>query len=232
MIKNLKQVSKSERFEKFKHKVNQYGPIIKTVVVTELVFIIIFSVLLANCLVPTSSMSPTIAAGSRVIADRLVYTYTEPQRSDVIAFKFPDYEKVVFCKRVVGLPGEILEIKDGVVFIDNNALSEPYVVNDFTGNYGPFYIPKKGDKVEIKNTNGVNMCVINGFYVGKNIKEFLDQYCIEKNNEYIIKENCYFCLGDNRNNSEDARFWKNKFVTKNKIVGKMFFNFSKLSAVK
>ena len=192
MIISLKQIFKSEKFEKFKRKVNQYGPIIKTIVATELVFIIIFSFLLANCLVPTSSMSPTIAAGSRVIADRVVYKYTEPQRNDVIAFKFPDYEKVVFCKRIVGLPGEVLEIKDGVVFINNNALTESYVVNDFTGTYGPFYIPKEGDKVEIKNINGVNICVINDFCVGENIKEFLDQYCIEKNNEYIIKEDCYF----------------------------------------
>lgn len=218
---------KEDKRQVFKNKINEWGPVIKSVVITELIFIFIFTVFLANCYVPTASMDPTIHESSRVIANRLSYINNNPKRTDIIAFKYPDHENIVYCKRIIGLPGETLEIIDGVTYINGVQLGEEYIKNTFTGDYGPFYIPKKGDIVDYDYKNDTAIC--NNQVVG-NIN-FLEKYCIMKEGKYIVDKDCYFCLGDNRDNSEDARFWQNHYVTKNKIVGKMFYNLSSFKAL-
>ena len=87
--------------------------------------------------------------------------------------------QVYYVKRVIGLPGETVEVKDGKVYINGSdtPLDEPYLPEPMEGSYGPYEVP----------------------------------------------EGCYFMMGDNRNNSLDARFWDNKFVAKNKIVAKVLF---------
>ena len=93
-----------------------------------------------NAQVVTGSMEPTIMAGDRVIFLRTAYLFHDPERFDVIAFDFfEDGESLIYVKRVIGLPGEQVEIINGQVFIDGE-------YNDFAhgsqiGNYGPFLIP-------------------------------------------------------------------------------------------
>ena len=66
-----------------------------------------------NSSVPTGSMIPTISEHSRVIANRLSYLTESPERGDIVIFKFPDDESVYYVKRVIGLPGETVTIRDG-----------------------------------------------------------------------------------------------------------------------
>lgn len=207
---------------KVKNFVLKYGYIIRTVVTTEVIFVFVFTILLANCIVPTASMEPTIASSSRVIASRISYSFKEPQRNDIIIFKFPDNRKYIFCKRIVGLPGEVLEIKDGKTYVDNKLLKEDYVKYSFSGSYGSFYIPKKGDIISYDDEK--NLATYNDYSLGG--KEFIDKYCELVSNQYVVKDDCYFCMGDNRDNSEDARFWTNKYITREDIIGKMFLNLS------
>lgn len=114
--------------------------------------------------------------GDRVIGLRFAYWFSEPERGDIVIFRYPDNEEKIYIKRVIGLPGETVEIIDGKVYIDGSEqpLQEDYVNGVPTGNYGP----------------------------------------------YVVPENSYFMLGDNRGNSEDSRFWTNKFVKKEKILAK------------
>lgn len=134
---------------------------------------------IVNAFVPTGSMESTIMPKDRLIASRIHYLIGNPERGDIAVFRFPDDEEVLYVKRVIGLPGETVEIKDGTVYIDGNLLEEPYLKEKPIGDYGPYKVP----------------------------------------------EGSYFMLGDNRNNSKDSRKWNNKFVKKEKILGKTLFRY-------
>jgi len=91
---------------------------------------IINNVLIVNAAVPSGSMLNTIAAPSRLVAFRLSYMFSEPERFDVVVFRYPNDESVLHVKRVIGLPGEQVDIIGGQVFIDGSVtpLDEWYLL--------------------------------------------------------------------------------------------------------
>lgn len=135
----------------------------------------------ANAEVPTGSMIPIVQPGDRLIINRLSYLFEDPKRGDIVMFAYPDNEKKNYLKRIIGLPGEKLEIREGLIYINDRKtpLSENYLNDEPNGDFGPYNVP----------------------------------------------EGCYFMLGDNRDNSLDAREWKNKYVKKEKIVGKAWLKY-------
>ena len=98
--------------------------------------------IIVNAIVPSSSMEKTIMTGDRVIGNRLAYSFSEPERGDIIIFKFPDDESKLYIKRLIGLPGETVEIKEGKVFVDGEALDEPYLTVTTEGTFGPYTVPE------------------------------------------------------------------------------------------
>ncbi len=159
---------------------------IKTIIVAVLVALFINNFIIVNAKIPTGSMENTIMTGDRVLAFRLAYIADSPKRGDIVVFKYPDDESQLFVKRIVGLPGEKIEIIEGKIYINDSKtpLEDEYVKqNPINGednlSYGPFEIP----------------------------------------------ENAYFMMGDNRTRSHDSREWQNKFVYKDKIIGKAFFRY-------
>jgi signal peptidase I len=136
-------------------------------------------VIILQVKVPSGSMENTIMIDDKVVAFRLSYLFGNPQRGDIVVFPFPDNEKVDYIKRIMGLPGETIEGKDGLVYINGEPLEEPYVTEKLNEDFGPYEIP----------------------------------------------EGCYFMMGDNRNLSEDSRYWVNKFVERDKIRGKALFKY-------
>ncbi|SKB76431.1 signal peptidase I [Lachnospiraceae bacterium] len=144
------------------------------ILVAVLVSLFINNFIIVNATVPSSSMEKTIMTNDRVIGFRLAYMSNEPERGDIIIFRFPDDESILYIKRIIGMPGETVDIRDGKVFIDGKELDEPYLSVVTEGDYGPYEVP----------------------------------------------EGHYFMLGDNRNNSADSRFWKNTYLSADKIVGK------------
>ena len=135
----------------------------------------------ANAEVPTGSMIPIVQPGDRLIVNRLAYLFDEPDRGDIVMFAYPDDESENYLKRIIGLPGEKVEIKDGLVYINDSSkpLDEPYINDPPNGDFGPYNVP----------------------------------------------ENSYFMLGDNRDESKDARYWDVKYVKKEKIVGKAWLKY-------
>lgn len=146
--------------------------IIPAAIVVGILFLRIFVFFFAN--IPSGSMIPSIEIGDKVIANKLDRNF---HRGDVVIFPFPDNEETLYIKRIIGEPGDKVEIKEGVTFINDTALQEDYLAEKPTGSFGPFDVP----------------------------------------------EDSYFVMGDNRNHSLDARYWTNKFVTEEKIIGKAFF---------
>ena len=87
------------------------------VTVIVVVFVLTHFIII-NAKVPSGSMENTIMTGDRVFGNRLAYIFGEPKRFDIIIFRYPDDEKQLFIKRIIGLPGETVEIHDGQIFID------------------------------------------------------------------------------------------------------------------
>ncbi len=93
--------------------------------------------------VPTGSMISTIQIDDRLIGNRLAYLFSNPKRGDIVIFPYPDNEKETYIKRIVGLPGETIEIVEGVLYIDGKVYEEPYLNEPMKKeNCGPFLVPE------------------------------------------------------------------------------------------
>ena len=91
--------------------------------------------LIVNAQIPSGSMENTIMTGDRVVGNRLSY---------LTIFKYPDDESQLFIKRIIGLPGETVEIRDGHIYIDGSSepLEDVETKEYMVGNYGPYTIPE------------------------------------------------------------------------------------------
>lgn len=156
----------------------------RTLIITAVVMLILTQKIVILAKIPSGSMMDTIQIKDRLLGNRLAYENEDPQRGDIIIFRWPDDDKSLFIKRIIGLPGETVRIEDGKVYINDSTepLEEDYLKNE------PWVVK-------------------NGNYV------------------YEVPEDSFFVLGDNRNNSEDSRYWVNTFVTRDAIVGKAEFIF-------
>lgn len=174
---------------------------VKMIVTVVVVVILIDGVILINAKIPSASMENTIMTGDRIFGFRMAYGINidlfgleyhkkmkEPERFDIVIFRYPDDESKRFIKRIIGLPGEKVEIRDGKVYINDSEepLDDSFVKDTPIGSFGPYEVP----------------------------------------------ENCYFMLGDNRNNSKDSRFWNNTFVEFDQIIGKAIFRYWPLTSMK
>lgn len=135
--------------------------------------------------IPSGSMIPTLEPGDRVLVLKFWYSLPKvsPKRGQIVVFKYPVDPRRDFVKRIVGLPGDTVEIKQGMVYVNGSALFEPYV----------------------KNMDTYNM------------------------DEIIVPDKSYFCLGDNRPNSQDGRFWG--FVPSNFLRGPAVFRYWPLNRI-
>ncbi len=104
---------------------------------------------IVNSTVPSGSMEKTIMTNSRMIGLRISYLFEKPDRGDIIVFHYPDDPKQIFVKRIIGLPGETVEMIDGITYIDGEAMEEDYINPDYWDrpiegknyNCGPFTVP-------------------------------------------------------------------------------------------
>ena len=200
------------------------------------------SFIITNSYIPTPSMESTLPVGSRLFGFRMNYLFSKPKRGDVVIFDYgfecknckkmyqkneenkcpycnaesKGSKKVHYIKRVIGLPGEHLEIK-----------------SDYTAKSDLFKV--------IKFQNEIDVSCGHVYIDGEQLNEdYLNEPMIVDDKRYVsvdlvVPEGCYFVMGDNRNNSEDARFWPNQFLTMKDIEAKAYFvywPFDKLGVIK
>ena len=117
---------------------------IKMIIFVVVVVLIVNNFLLINARVPSESMEKTIMTGDRFFGNRLAYLFDDPERFDIVVFKYPDDESQLFAKRLIGLPGETVEIKDGKVYINGSEtpLDDSFTPETPTGDYGPYVVPE------------------------------------------------------------------------------------------
>jgi signal peptidase I len=177
--------------------------------ITELI-VIVMVVLLIRVFVaqayniPSGSMKPTLLVGDFILVNKLVYRFSEPQRGDIVVFKYPIDPNIDFIKRIVALPGEQVEVKNNQVFINGKPL--------------PLTEVGRGEE------NGVRKFIYEEV-MPEGIKhkvQFYEDFPFSKRDfgPVVVPPNHYFVMGDNRDNSEDSRYWG--FLSRENIVGKAF----------
>jgi signal peptidase I len=94
--------------------------------------------------IPSASMVPTLKYGDRVLVNKFIYRFTEPQRGDIIVFKSVEGDGQDLIKRVVGVPGDEIAVRGGKLFVNGEPQKEPYVNKKYPDRsfYAPTTVPK------------------------------------------------------------------------------------------
>ncbi len=142
--------SKKKNKEKNKEKNNKEKK--QKSAVLEMVEIVVVALALAffiktfvagNYWIPSESMVPTIEVNDKVIVTNFSYWVGEPERGDVIVFKYPNDTKKDYIKRCIGLPGETIEFKNSLLYVNGQLVDEPYLPEGLEfEDYGPVVVPE------------------------------------------------------------------------------------------
>ena len=179
-----------------KSLLREYG---EAIAIAVLLALVIRTLVVQAFTIPSGSMMDTLLVGDYILVNKFLYgpemPMTEyrlpalrpPHRGDIIVFKYPQDEKRDFIKRIIGTPGDSVQVRGPQVFVNGEPLREPYV---------------KRSEGSLPST-GQTYC---GYAYG----------C----EPTVVPTNSYFVMGDNRDNSQDSRYWG--FVRREKIKGKAF----------
>lgn len=115
--------------------------VLQTLLVALVLALAIRAFVVESFVVDGVSMEPVLHDGERLLVDKLTYRWRAPQRFDVVVFRYPLDPSRDFVKRVIGLPGETVEIREGRVYVDGRPLAEPYVAERAPDFYPPVTVP-------------------------------------------------------------------------------------------
>lgn len=154
--------------------------------------------------IPSESMVPNLLIGDRLVADGWAYWGKEPSRGDVVVFDYPRDPSIKFVKRLVGLPGDVIEFKAGELWLNGQIVPQRRAQ----------VFPEEASKrraTEFLETLGGKEHVIHRAYLNST----------GNLGPITVPEGKYFMLGDNRDHSSDSRFWG--FVSRDQIIGRMAY---------
>ena len=205
---------------------NSFGELLKTLMIAGSIAIIFRSIFFEPFNIPSGSMIPTLLVGDYLFVSKYSYGYSKysfpfgvvpiderifekyPERGDVIVFRKPGDESVDYIKRLIAIPGDTVQIKKGILFINGRSAKR------IKTNIGM-----------IKNTNGYDKVFTE--YKEKfedtdfhKIIESSDTDPFDNTIEFKVPKDHFFFMGDNRDNSRDSRSSEVGFVPKRNLIGK------------
>ncbi|MFZ3228715.1 MAG: signal peptidase I [Pseudobdellovibrio sp.] len=177
--------------------------------------------------IPSESMVPNLLIHDHILVKKFAYglkppvgdgwlfKYSNPQRGDVVVFRFPENRDIFFIKRLIGLPGDEIIVQNGQISINGKPWSlEPKPIDNSVSTL----VEDSDETVDVFN------------YYNEHIDES-HQHMIRlfanlnhlgpDEKKFIVPEKSYFMMGDNRDQSHDSRFWG--FVPEELLVGKAYF---------
>lgn len=163
--------------------------------------------------IPSGSMLPTLKVGDFILVNKYNYGLRlpvlgtkmvdigDPQRGDVMVFKFPENHKINYIKRVVGLPGDRIRYQNKQLFVNGEPMAQKLIAQ----------LPPGSPRIQLlqEQLGEVN------HQIYKNIAPSF------ASNEWVVPAGHYFVMGDNRDNSNDSRFWG--YVSDKLVVGKAVY---------
>jgi signal peptidase I len=211
--------------EKVEAKPNALWENIKVIVQALILAMVIRTVFFQPFTIPSGSMMPTLLVGDYIFVNKFAYGYSkyslpfspdlfsgrifssEPKRGDIVVFRFPPNPEIDYIKRLVGLPGDHIQVTEGVLYVNGKA-----VPKQPDGTFNSDYAQDPGQDVPVFRETLDN---------GKTY-DTLDQSPVSRGDntrEFIVPEGHYFMMGDNRDNSLDSRFDVG-FVPAENLVGR------------
>lgn len=161
--------------------------------------------------IPSGSMERTLLIGDYVLVDKVhlanggawsgIMPYREIRRGDIVVFHYPVDPSQHFVKRAIGLPGDQVRLRDGVVFVNGKPLDEDYVIHTVRS----FDYYRDNFPIDRDTTGNMNSAW----------RSAMARYVAH--GELVVPKDMYFVMGDNRDQSSDSRYWG--FVPKQAIVG-------------
>jgi signal peptidase I len=187
----------------------------KSLTIALILFLVVRTFVIEAFRIPTASMESTLLVGDFLLVNKAVYgaqlpgtpmrlpAFGEPERGDVIVFTPPHEPRKNYVKRLVGMPGDTLFMRDKVLFVNAAPVKEPYA--------------RHGDPLDI-HAPGMRWQLEHLMDPGQR-----QHYRPSRDNwgPVVVPEGQYFVLGDNRDDSEDSRYWG--FVNQGAIKGKPLF---------
>ncbi len=160
-----------------KKKRSFVGELVEAVIIAVILAAVIRIFLFQPFFIPSCSMYPTLQPGDRIIVNKLVYRFDEPERGDIIVFRYPLDRSKDYIKRIIAVGGEKVAIRENYVYINGKPLKESYLPRTELSDYDATVVP----------------------------------------------EGTFFVMGDNRNDSQDSRYWG--MVPRRDVIGKAVFIF-------
>ena len=199
---------------------------IKTLVYALIIALIIRSFFFQPFYIPSSSMEPNLLVGDRLFVSKYSYGYSRhslpfspkiynnrifkksPKRGDVIVFKTPADNRTDYIKRLIGLPGDIVQIIDGDLYLNNTLIPKKKLEISLNINCGNEFLDT--DVFEETLPNGVKYKSV-----------YRKEGTMKNSDMFLVPKNHYFFMGDNRDCSRDSRFLSSVgYVNFDNLVGK------------
>ena len=204
---------------------------LKTLLYALIIAVIIRSLFIQPFYIPSSSMEPNLLVGDRLFVTKYSYGYSKhsfpfsppifkgriffekPQRGDVVVFKTPADNRTDYIKRLIGLPGDEIRFIDSNLYLNNSEI----IKSKISSSDVIFCGKKKLDVFTFEELLPNSK---------KYISVYLKNFSFQNSDSFIVPEDHYFFLGDNRDCSKDSRFLTSVgYVHKNNLVGKARFIF-------
>ena len=218
-----------------KAKKNNFFGNLKSIIIAIFIALLIRSFIFEPFNIPSGSMKPNLLVGDFIFVSKYSYGFSKhslpfsiplipgkifsniPERGDVVVFKTPENNRTDYIKRLIGLPGDKIQIKNGIIFINGSEILRMKLDN---------FIDTDEDLIEIEK----RVRQYKEYFYNKefNVLDLVDNFQYDNTQLFTVPENHFFVMGDNRDNSVDSRSFQVGFVPFKNLVGKAQFIFFSL----